>query len=516
MLTWNLGDLFEAVADAVPERTATIAGGIHLTYRELDDRADRLARVLAERGVAAGDHVALAMRNGHEYLEAMLACFKQRAVPINVNTRYTVAELTHLLHDADVALVVHDADLAGPIVEAAPGTPRLERGPTYEAALAAAPAGRLEVARSGDDRYVLYTGGTTGMPRGVVWRHEDLLFAALGGGNPGGDPVERPAEVVEHARRGRTRCLPASPFTHGTAHWTAPSTLLNGGTVIVDTRDLRCRPPLGLLADRSGDRARHRATPSPGPLADALAAEPRAVAVGRPARGALRRGCAVARRARRPARPAPVGRGRGRLRTSETGGQGQMPVWAANRRRRSPASTSTRTPPCSTTPADRRRPAAASSVASPAGAASRSATTATPSAVPRPSSSCTASGGPSRATSPGSRPTGRSPCSAGAPRRSTPAARRCSPRRWRWCSRRSRRCSTPSWSACPTSASASGWRPSWPTAPTSRSTSPASRPTAARGSRPTRCRAPWWWWTRSCAASGKVDLEWAATAARGA
>ncbi|MCB0960681.1 MAG: AMP-binding protein, partial [Acidimicrobiales bacterium] len=275
MLTWNLGDLFEAVADAVPERTATVAGGVRLTFRELDDRSDRLARVLAERGVGAGDHVALAMRNGHEYLEAMLACFKQRAVPINVNTRYTVAELAHLLADADVVLAVHDADLAERIVEAAPGAARLERGPAYEAALAAAPSGRLDVARSGDDRYVLYTGGTTGMPRGVVWRHEDLLFAALGGGNPGGDPVERPEEVVAHARRGRTRCLPASPFTHGTAHWTALSTLLNGGTVIVDTHATFDAAHLWDLADREratvlvivGDAFAR-------PLADALAAEP--------------------------------------------------------------------------------------------------------------------------------------------------------------------------------------------------------------------------------------------------
>ncbi len=332
MLTWNLGDLFESVADAVATRTAVVSGDVRLTYAELDQRATRLAHVFATHGIGPGHHVALAMRNGHEYLEAMLAAFKLRAVPINVNTRYTADEMRHLLDDADARLVVHDADLAGRLDEAASDRPRIERGASYEAALDAASPERPAVERSGDDRYVLYTGGTTGMPRGVVWRHEDLLFAALGGGNPGGDPVARPEEVVSHALVGRTRCLPASPFTHGTAHWTALSTLLNGGTVLVDTSPTFDAERLWDLADREratilvivGDAFAR-------PLADALAAHPDrwplddllVVLSG----GAVL--SPVVRDALLEHLPwVVVVDGYG---TSETGGQGQMPIWAGQR-----------------------------------------------------------------------------------------------------------------------------------------------------------------------------------------
>ena len=89
MESWNLGDLFEGVADAVPGRDAVVSDRARLTYRDLDERANRLAHVLADAGVGPDDHVGLVLRNGHEYLEAMLAAFKLRAVPINVNTRYT-------------------------------------------------------------------------------------------------------------------------------------------------------------------------------------------------------------------------------------------------------------------------------------------------------------------------------------------------------------------------------------------------------------------------------------------
>ena len=111
-------------------------GCIVTPYRELDHRANRLAHVLEARGIGPGDHVALALRNGHEYLEAMLACFKQRAVPVNVNTRYTGDELRHLLADAGARLVLHDADLADRLLAADPGLERLERGEPYERALA--------------------------------------------------------------------------------------------------------------------------------------------------------------------------------------------------------------------------------------------------------------------------------------------------------------------------------------------------------------------------------------------
>jgi acyl-CoA synthetase (AMP-forming)/AMP-acid ligase II len=331
VLTWNLGDLFEGVVDAVGERLAVVAGDRRLTFHELDERASRLAHVLEAAGVGADDHVAVALRNGNEYLEAMLAAFKLRAVPINVNTRYTEDELRYLIADAAPRFILHEADRADRIGAALDGTriPCLVRGEPYETALAAAGAARPVVERSGDDRYLLYTGGTTGLPKGVVWRHEDLLFAALGGGNPGGDPATTPEEVVANARSGRTRCLPASPFTHGTAHWTALSTLLHGGTVIVDTAPTFHADGLWDLADREratilvivGDAFGR-------PLADALTSEPDrwqlddllVVLSG----GAVL--SPVVRDALLEHLPwVVVVDGYG---TSETGGQGQMPIWA--------------------------------------------------------------------------------------------------------------------------------------------------------------------------------------------
>jgi acyl-CoA synthetase (AMP-forming)/AMP-acid ligase II len=331
VLTWNLADLFEGVVDVVGERPAVVAGDRRLTFAQLDERANRLAHVLRAAGVGVDDHVAVALRNGDEYLEAMLAAFKLRAVPINVNTRYTEDELRYLVADAVPRFILHEPDRSDRIAAALDGAaiPCLVRGAAYEAALEGSDPTRPAVVRSGDDRYLLYTGGTTGSPKGVVWRHEDLLFAALGGGNPGGDPVSTPDEVVEHARSGRTRCLPASPFTHGTAHWTALSTLLHGGTVIVDTSPTFDAVRLWDLADREratilvivGDAFGR-------PLADALATEPDrwplddllVVLSG----GAVL--SPVVRDALLEHVPwVVVVDGYG---TSETGGQGQMPIWA--------------------------------------------------------------------------------------------------------------------------------------------------------------------------------------------
>lgn len=280
MSSFNLADLFEMVADAIPDREALVCGDRRLSYAALDERATRLAHVLSGIGVGPGDHVAVYLHNSTEYVEAMLAAFKLRAVPINVNYRYVADELRYLFADADTKAVVHEAcyapmlELIEPDLPAPPA--RLARGAAYEEALAAAPSERSFGPRSGDDLYVLYTGGTTGSPKGVIWRHTDLFFAALGGGNPGGPGIERPEQLVERARRGRQRCLPASPFMHGAAHWFAWSMLLTGSTVIVSTASaLDAEQLLDLVAAERvtflvivGDAFGR-------PLADALLREPR-------------------------------------------------------------------------------------------------------------------------------------------------------------------------------------------------------------------------------------------------
>ncbi|MFN0091378.1 MAG: AMP-binding protein [Acidimicrobiales bacterium] len=232
---FHLADLLEAVVDAAGGRTAVVAGAARLTYAELDERANRLAHALAERGVGPGDRVALALRNGAEHLEAMAAAFKLRAAPVNVNYHYVEEELRPLFNDADPAVVLCEPD-AVDLVARAIGAPRplLSPGAAYEAALAAAKPARPDGSqRRGEDLYLIYTGGTTGRPKGVMWRHEDLFFAALGGGNRSGPPIDAPEAIVRHLGRRPTRTLPASPLVHGTAQWSAWSTLLAGGTVVL-------------------------------------------------------------------------------------------------------------------------------------------------------------------------------------------------------------------------------------------------------------------------------------------
>src|SRR3954454_2302844 len=172
MLAFNIADLFEVVADTVPDREAVVCGDRRLTYRELDDRATRLAHALIEElGIKPGDHVGLQLYDSTEHVEAMFACYKARAVPINVNWRYVADELRQVLDDAGAKALFHEPEFT-PVKE-----PAVERGAQYEALLAKASAAREFEPRSGDDHYVLYTGGTTGRPKGVVWRQEDIFFA---------------------------------------------------------------------------------------------------------------------------------------------------------------------------------------------------------------------------------------------------------------------------------------------------------------------------------------------------
>ncbi len=247
-MEFNLADCFEIVVDTVPDREAVVAGNRRLTYRQLDERVNRLAHHLMANGVGPGDHVALYLYNGSEYLEGMLAAYKLRAVPINVNYRYVEEELRYLLDDSDAVAVVFHAEFAPKLAKVREQLPKLRTfvavndatgndasalgAVEYEDALAGASPERDFAPRSADDLYILYTGGTTGMPKGVIWRHEDIFFGAFGGGGIGNE-VEQPEELADRAREGRTRCLPACPFMHGTAHWMAFSTIYTGGTVVV-------------------------------------------------------------------------------------------------------------------------------------------------------------------------------------------------------------------------------------------------------------------------------------------
>lgn len=263
-MEFNIAALHEAIAGEIPDRECIVFRDRRLTWAAVTDRTRRLAGVLAAAGlglvadpsavepwVSPHDHLALYLHNGNEYLEGMLGAFKARMAPFNVNYRYVAEELAYVLGDAGARAVIYHASFAPVLADVLPtlgtaplllqvddrsGEPLLDGAVDYEVALAAADPGLapgLADSWSPDDRYVLYTGGTTGMPKGVLWRQGDFLPAALGFRRRDGREFSSTDQVVDAARTGRLRALPAAPFMHGAAHWNALSAWLTGGTVVV-------------------------------------------------------------------------------------------------------------------------------------------------------------------------------------------------------------------------------------------------------------------------------------------
>ncbi len=252
-MQYNIADLIESVCDAVPDRIAVVCGDRRLTYAELDERATRLAHALGAQGVTSGDRVGLYLQNCTEYVETMLAAFKLRAVPVNINFRYVAEELRYLCRDAGVKCVVFDAAAAGRVGEATRDLPgvtfsvvvgdgsaalaALPNPIAFEDAVARSSPERDFAERSNDDLYVIYTGGTTGMPKGVMWRHEDAFHACLMAGNPMGPPPARPEEVAERARaKNPIAMMTAAPLIHGAAQLGTLIALLQGHKAVIAPR----------------------------------------------------------------------------------------------------------------------------------------------------------------------------------------------------------------------------------------------------------------------------------------
>jgi acyl-CoA synthetase (AMP-forming)/AMP-acid ligase II len=252
--TFNLADLFEQAVDAWPERTCLIAEGERRSYAEMEERANRLAHHLAARGIGPGDHVGIYALNGVEWVETLWAVFKLRAVWININYRYVEDELRYLFDNADLAGLVFQRAFAPRVRAVRDGMPGLRaslaiedgsgadlaglEAASFEQALAEGSPERDFTPRSGDDRYILYTGGTTGMPKGVVWRHEDVFYA-LGGGIDllTGERVTRPSRLVEKGNQPGPRVFfPVPPLMHGATQWS-----VMGGSFVGRTNVLQAR-----------------------------------------------------------------------------------------------------------------------------------------------------------------------------------------------------------------------------------------------------------------------------------
>jgi len=262
---FNLAVIHEAIAAAIPDNECLVFRDRRLSWSDVTDRTRRLADVLRRHGLgcrserstlenwdSAQDHIALYLYNGNEYLEGMLGAFKARTAPFNVNYRYVDEELTYLFGNAKARAVIYHACFAPTLARVRDSLPGvklwlqvaddsgealLPGALDYELALAEAEPAPLPGDLSPDDLYILYTGGTTGMPKGVLWRQEDILRGALYPGE-----ITTLEAIVERAKGGGVRALPTAPFMHGAAHWSAFNMWHVGGTVFVQENPKRLDP----------------------------------------------------------------------------------------------------------------------------------------------------------------------------------------------------------------------------------------------------------------------------------
>jgi len=249
---FNLADMYEQVADKVPGRDAIVCGEQRATFAQLEQRANQLAHYLTKRGVKPGDHVGLYLYNCNEYLEGMLACFKLRAVPVNVNYRYVEEELSYIFENADLIACIHNREFIPHISSIKSAVPVMHTfvyvdddsgcdpdliiATEYENALHGQSAERDFPERSDDDLFILYTGGTTGMPKGVMWSHKSLFFAAMGGGglfHPDG-AITSPEQIASRVGDFTIIGMPLAPLMHGACWWYACIQLLAGNTVVLN------------------------------------------------------------------------------------------------------------------------------------------------------------------------------------------------------------------------------------------------------------------------------------------
>ena len=247
-MEFQLADLYECLCDADPDAAVLIAGDRIVSRAQLDERANRLAHHLLAKGVKRGDHVGVYAFNRIEWVEALLACWKIGAATININFRYVPSELRYLWENSDMVALIYERQFSSHVSELAPDFPDLRGylvledgsegeeeslGSPYEAALANAPDGRDFAPRSPDDLYIVYTGGTTGLPKGTLWRHADLYSNVA---HRIGQGIDRPEEIaLQSANPLGLRMLTLSPLMHGGGQWPLFICVFNGGVALFPT-----------------------------------------------------------------------------------------------------------------------------------------------------------------------------------------------------------------------------------------------------------------------------------------
>ena len=247
-MSWNFGDILDAVAGALPAHAPAFFHGERvIDWGEADRATNSLARGLIARGAKPGDKIAIYMRNCPEYLLALSAGWKARLTHVNVNYRYTADEVGYIFDNADAQTVVYAPEFRGVVAEIRPRLPMVkiwvETGAEadlpafaerFDALAVEGNGGPLDIARSGEDQFFIYTGGTTGMPKGVMWTHQDLREISLRTARLLGPVPETLPELIEVTKSAGpgVRTLPAPPLMHGTGLLTAFGAMLAGGSVV--------------------------------------------------------------------------------------------------------------------------------------------------------------------------------------------------------------------------------------------------------------------------------------------
>ncbi|GFG74280.1 acyl-CoA synthetase [Mycobacterium botniense] len=247
----NIADLAEHAIDAVPDRVALICGDDQLTYAQLEEKANRFAHYLLDRGVKKDDKVGLYCRNRNEIVIAMLGIVKAGAILVNVNFRYVESELRYLFDNSDMVALVHERQYAERVANVLPDTPEVKTvlvvedgsdkdyqrygGVEFYSALEQGSPERDFGPRSADDIYLLYTGGTTGFPKGVMWRHEDIYRVLLGGTDfATGEYVKDEYDLAKQAAAGPPMIrFPIPPMIHGATQSATWMALFSGGTIVL-------------------------------------------------------------------------------------------------------------------------------------------------------------------------------------------------------------------------------------------------------------------------------------------
>src|SRR3984893_9491146 len=250
----NIADLAEHAIDAVPDRVALICGDEQLTYAQLEEQANRLAHYLQERGVKKDDKVGLYCRNRIEIVIAMVGIVKAGAILVNINYRYVEGELRYLFENSDMVALVHERQYSERVANVLPDTPSVKTvlgvddgpdvpdsayqsygGVEFYAAIAGSSAERDFGPRSADDIYLLYTGGTTGFPKGVMWRHEDIYRVLFGGTDfATGEFIKDEYDLAKGAAANPPMVRhPIPPMIHGATQSATWMSIFSGQTTVL-------------------------------------------------------------------------------------------------------------------------------------------------------------------------------------------------------------------------------------------------------------------------------------------